>query len=254
MGSAGSSFMHIFHKLLTQMTRKQQRVFWLMVGAMVVSGMLETIAIGAIAVFIHAIAAPHEAGDIIIVQKFQRMLSMDCFINSRDLIVCLSMMVLLLIMIKNTVKALISYGSSLYSAMAATYVGRKLFSGFLNASYEWHLSKNPANLSISVLWRIFISRLIDAFLGALSEALMVIVLLTSIVVMAPVVSIMVIGVLGMIAWMIDRFQRKKLSRTARLNKDYQHMINRHVSSIINAIKDVTPIPHNGCRPPKQRRV
>lgn len=23
---------------------------------------------------------------------------------------------------------------------------------------------------------------------------------------------------------------------------------------INAIKDVTPIPHNGCRPPKQRRV
>jgi len=24
--------------------------------------------------------------------------------------------------------------------------------------------------------------------------------------------------------------------------------------VINAIKDVTPIPHNGCRPPKQRRV
>jgi small subunit ribosomal protein S11 len=24
--------------------------------------------------------------------------------------------------------------------------------------------------------------------------------------------------------------------------------------VINAIKDVTPIPHNGCRPPKRRRV
>ena len=24
--------------------------------------------------------------------------------------------------------------------------------------------------------------------------------------------------------------------------------------IITAIKDVTPIPHNGCRPPKRRRV
>jgi len=24
--------------------------------------------------------------------------------------------------------------------------------------------------------------------------------------------------------------------------------------IISSIKDVTPIPHNGCRPPKQRRV
>jgi small subunit ribosomal protein S11 len=23
---------------------------------------------------------------------------------------------------------------------------------------------------------------------------------------------------------------------------------------ISAIKDVTPIPHNGCRPPKRRRV
>jgi small subunit ribosomal protein S11 len=23
---------------------------------------------------------------------------------------------------------------------------------------------------------------------------------------------------------------------------------------INAIKDVTPVPHNGCRPPKRRRV
>jgi len=23
---------------------------------------------------------------------------------------------------------------------------------------------------------------------------------------------------------------------------------------INSIKDVTPIPHNGCRPPKKRRV
>lgn len=24
--------------------------------------------------------------------------------------------------------------------------------------------------------------------------------------------------------------------------------------VVNAIKDVTPIPHNGCRPPKRRRV
>jgi small subunit ribosomal protein S11 len=24
--------------------------------------------------------------------------------------------------------------------------------------------------------------------------------------------------------------------------------------IMSSIKDVTPIPHNGCRPPKQRRV
>jgi len=23
---------------------------------------------------------------------------------------------------------------------------------------------------------------------------------------------------------------------------------------VNMIKDVTPIPHNGCRPPKQRRI
>ncbi|WP_337551578.1 30S ribosomal protein S11, partial [Phascolarctobacterium succinatutens] len=23
---------------------------------------------------------------------------------------------------------------------------------------------------------------------------------------------------------------------------------------VNSIKDVTPIPHNGCRPPKRRRV
>ena len=32
---------------------------------------------------------------------------------------------------------------------------------------------------------------------------------------------------------------------------------RGIASIgmeINAIKDITPVPHNGCRPPKRRRV
>ena len=27
-----------------------------------------------------------------------------------------------------------------------------------------------------------------------------------------------------------------------------------IGLVINCIKDVTPVPHNGCRPPKRRRV
>ncbi|MEI6730031.1 MAG: 30S ribosomal protein S11, partial [Pseudomonadota bacterium] len=27
-----------------------------------------------------------------------------------------------------------------------------------------------------------------------------------------------------------------------------------VGLVVNSIKDVTPVPHNGCRPPKRRRV
>ena len=38
------------------------------------------------------------------------------------------------------------------------------------------------------------------------------------------------------------------------SEDSRTITEEHSETAETAIKDVTPIPHNGCRPPKRRRV
>ena len=111
--------------------------------------------------------------------------------------------------LKNCIRAVVAYTSSIYSSLTATYLGERLFSGFLDLPYEWHLSRNSANLSLAVLWRIFIARLVNAFLGALSEILMVLILMATLIILEPLISMIVILVVGGSGFIIDQYIRKK---------------------------------------------
>ena len=46
---------------------------------------------------------------------------------------------------------------------------------------------------------------------------------------------------------------KNLKLLATSEEDLR-VIAAHLQDAIVSIKDITPIPHNGCRPPKRRRV
>ena len=228
----------VFRDLLRHLPQKRRRQFWWILLAMVFSGVLETIAIGIIALFVTVIADPAAAVDLTYIKKIHHLIHADFLLRPRELILFLSFIVICLVIIKNCIKAVVSYTSTLYSSLASTYIGERLFSGFLSVPYEWHLSNNSANLSLAVLWRIFIARMMDSFLGGLSEILMVLVLVTAVIVVEPFIAIIVITVIGSSAFIIDHSIKKKLGQAARLSKEYQHAINRDVSSVINAIKDV----------------
>ncbi|MDO9264991.1 MAG: ABC transporter ATP-binding protein [Desulfosalsimonadaceae bacterium] len=228
----------VFRELLRHLPINRRRQFWWILLAMVFSGGLETVAIGFIALFVSVIADPSAAVDLTYIKKFHHLTHADFLIHPEDLILFLSILVVCLVIIKNVIKAIVAYISTLYCSVAATHLGETLFSGFLYVPYEWHLSRNSADLSLAVLWRYFIARLMDAFLGVLSEILMVFVLVITAVIVEPFISMGVIGVVGASAIIIDRSIRKKIGRTARLSKDYQHMLNHEVTSAINAIKDV----------------
>ena len=169
----------------------------------------------------------------------RRILALDFLDSSQNLIVSVSILVVLLIALKNTSQVLVRYQITRFSYLIDELLGAKLFNGFLNMPYEWHLSQNSADIVLAVEWRIFLgSSLIKASFQILSDSLMVAFLLLILLVAQPVISIGLIFVLGCTAYFIYSSMQVLQENAADQCRKYDQSINRHVTKGIHGIKDL----------------
>ena len=84
------------------------------------------------------------------------------------------------------------------------YIGEYLLKGFLDMPYEWHLQRNSADLIQGIGWRVYLGNLITAALKLLSDVLIVLILLTTLLIASPAISLLVFLTLGGTSLLIMR--------------------------------------------------
>ena len=62
-----------------------------------------------------------------------------------------------------------------------------------------------------------------------------------------------VGLLGAVELMADKAQREPFPLEAKVGEYCMESALKQ-GLIVRSIEDKTPLPHNGCRPPKRRRV
>jgi ATP-binding cassette, subfamily B, bacterial PglK len=155
------------------------------------------------------------------------------------LILVSSFLVIILITCKNSVKAVVTYWTTRFGAGIEAYFGEILLKGFLRLPYQWHLTRNSADLVNAVNWRVYLGRsFFEPCLKIFNNVLMVAIMLTTLFVIQPLVSVIIFMVLGSSAYFIYTVIKRQLDRIATKAKDYQLVINKEITMAVHGIKDV----------------
>jgi len=203
------------------------------------AALLETIALGAVAFFASAVTDP----DVVLTSRYvafaKQFIDAGFLSSAKDLILVSGVIMLVLIAFKNSVKAMVTYWMTRFGVGLEAYFGSKLLNGFLTLPYKWHLTCNTADLVNAVNWRAYLGRnFFQPCLNIFNSVLMVTIMLTALFVVQPLVSFIVIVVIGSTAVFIYRVIRKQIDKVASAARDYQIAINKGTTMAIHGIKDV----------------
>jgi len=92
------------------------------------------------------------------VAYIKQVINADFLNTSKGLILVSSFLVIILITCKDSVKAIVTYWTTRFGAGIEAYFGEILLDGFLTLPYQWHLTRNSADLVTAVNWRIYLGR------------------------------------------------------------------------------------------------
>jgi ABC-type bacteriocin/lantibiotic exporter with double-glycine peptidase domain len=200
----------------------------------------ETIVLGSIAFFASVISDTERVLQSDYISFLNNVFDSQWLSDSSNLIICISIVVVLLVSSKNGFQALVNYWSIRYSSIVEGIFAGKLLSGFLQMPYEWHLSQNSSDLIlVTANWRGYIGRsFIYSVLQTIADSLMVTIMLISLFVVQPIISLIVISILGTTSFVLFTTVRRKLDRVALKALDFEQSLNKQATKMIHGFKDV----------------
>ena len=231
---------NIYQKIHHALPAKRKSQLWIILCGMICMSIFETIVLGSIAFFASVISDTErvlQSDYILIVINF---FDSHWLSDSSNLIICISIIVVFLVASKNGFQALVNYWSIRYSAIVEGIFAGKLLSGFLKMPYEWHLSQNSADLIlVAANWRTYLGRsFFYAALQIISDSLMIMIMLTSLFILQPIVSVIVVFILGSSSLLLLTTIRRKLDHVAQNARNYEVSLIKQATKMIHGFKDV----------------
>ena len=229
-----SSFLFLYREL----TPAKKKTLFFLFPVMLLLAVLETGSVGLIALFVSSISSPLEIFESPYVSRVQPFLPDIFFSSPRHLIIAFGCVVAIVITLKNLLQLVFIYWKIKYKMAIDGFFGELLMQGFLSLPYEWHLYKNSTDLILAVTWRVHFSQMIQAGFQFLSDLLIIVFLITSLLIVNPVISLIVIFMIGGTAIFIYKNIRFSLDKNAHLIKNFIFSINRHVANSMQGIREV----------------
>jgi ABC-type multidrug transport system fused ATPase/permease subunit len=226
-----------FRVVLKHLPSKSKKQLWLLFLGMVVLAGLETAGAGAMALFASAIADPEKVLRSSYIFRLNDIIKCQALTHVQGMLVFLSITVVGIITLNNIARGLVTYFSGLFGSTMSSYLGEKLLSCFLYLPYEWHLSKNSADLALAINWRVHFIYFINSNLNVASSCLVMLVLLGSVFFIAPIISLSVAVVIGSCFYLIFGQISRHIDKTAGQLKYYRQSINKQAHKSLHGIKD-----------------
>jgi ABC-type multidrug transport system fused ATPase/permease subunit len=133
---------------------------------------------------------------------------------------------------------IVIFGSNLYSGYVSTFLGEKLLIGIMSTSYEWIISKNTADIIQCINWRVHLGNFLRSTLKAINDILIVTIMLISVFIVEPVISLPCILIIGILSYFLFTRIRSYLDRVSIKIKNYKVLINRNIHKSLHGIKDI----------------
>jgi len=229
-----------FKKIIEALPSHRKSQFWIILCGMICLSVLETIVLCCIAFFASVVSDIEKVRQSEYLNFVIDIFDWHWLADSTNLVIFTSILVVILVNIKNITQGIVNYWSIRFSSLIEGLFAGNLLSGFIDMPYEWHLSQNSADLIlITANWRGYIGRrFVSNLLQIIADSLMVSIMLITLLVVQPLVSLIVITILGATSFFLFTSLRKKLDHVALMNSDFDQSINKQATKIIHGYKDV----------------
>jgi ABC-type multidrug transport system fused ATPase/permease subunit len=233
--------MSLFRQVYALLPGHLKKRFWKLFLAMLGLALVETAAVGIIAFYAALISDPQAGYQSLFDFQIWDISFGELLIDKTvaKVISIFSLMLIVAVVIKNIYNGIITLNIAKYSANVESFFGSRLLETFLYQPYQWHLSKNSADLVQYINWRNHLGRnFFNPALKVMTALTMLVVLLLGLLLVQPVVSLLFISAQGLAGFLVYRYLRKGLDRSAKGCRDAERQISRNTTTALHAIKDV----------------
>lgn len=200
--------MEIIKKLLFLLTPHEQKRAGLLLIMILIMAFLDTIGVASILPFIAVLTNPSLIETNLILNTMYQASGIFGVENNEQFFLALGILVLLLLIISLTFKALTDYALVRFVQMREYSIGKRLIEGYLNQPYSWFLNHHSAELGKNILSEVeqVIGNGIRRMMELISKGVVAIALIILLILADPklalTVSVLLGGAYGLIFYFI----------------------------------------------------
>lgn len=222
------------------MPRRLRKQFWLLSILAVISSLAEFVLAGAVSLLGVALASPQTIIQSRIVQGIMREFPTlgQFWADQRLLLATLILVLCLAVLCKTVLLAFLTWKQSVYGQQVRLDFSTRLFNGFLNAPYLWHIGQKISDLGTILSWQYYVGLFIFNGMQILSQLIVVAILLLMVCFVTPLAGGIALAFLGIGATVLFKVSRKYVhglsSRYAVAEKKTASLV--HIG--LNGIREV----------------
>jgi len=209
------SLIRYLKKIMEHLPPKRKRDFSLLLLLMVVVALVEALVLGLISLYATSISVPEKVLDFPLFIKFIDYLGIEETITNERLVLTLSLLVAVAVAMKNWLAVLVNLYVGRHEAYVQAFFGNKMLGMIMDVAYEWHLSRNPQELLVITNLKEHIGHFVQLSLHVASNAILTLVMLTSVFIIQPVLMPAMTIIIGLTSYYIYRIVRKRIDKNAQ---------------------------------------
>lgn len=213
------------------------RRLWRLMFLILIAGIFETVTVASLLPFLGAIV---DAESVKASGHLSWAYDALGFTSRRDFVIALGFASLTLLLVGNTLQALVRWRTSCFTADVNERLSRRLLSTYLHAPYEFHLSRNATDLARSVLDEVqhVTNDYIFPLLFLISRAALVLLLITMLIVVDPWMALLAGVTLGGAYALTLRILKARIHRAGRIRVEANEARYKSASEALAAIREV----------------
>lgn len=236
-----SQLIALFRRVYDALPRPLRRSFWKVMLLAVVAALAEFLLAGAVSLLGVVLASPQSITQSAAMQHLvARLPRLQPVLGDVRLLLALLLAGLcLFVLLKTLLLALLTWRQSLFSQAVSREFGIRLFADYLHAPYLWHTGQKISHLMTVLGWRSTLGQFLFNGLQVLSQLIVTGILIVTMCLMAPLASVLILGITGISAWLVFRFSRSRVHELGRLSASAQIESSRVTYTGLNGIREVT---------------
>jgi len=224
------SVIRYLKKVMKPLPPRLKRDFFMLFLVMVVLALADALILGLISLYATSISVPEKVLASPLFAGFMDYFGIEKTMTNEKLVLILSMLVVIAVAIKNWLSVLVNLYVSRFEARVQAFFGDEMLGMIMDVAYEWHLSRNPQEILITINLKEFIGQFMQSSLNVVSNSILTVVMLTSVFIIQPILMPAMTVVIGLISYYIYKVVRKKVDNTAK------ELLNTSISSNLEASK------------------
>lgn len=213
----GRQLYTVFQAIYMRMGRDLQKRFWRVMGLSVVAALTEFALAASVALLGVVLASPRTIAQS---SAMRRLVGVCPPLepvtgDPRLLLITLLAALCMAVLFKSSALALLTWRQSSFSQAVNLEIFRRLFHGFVNAPYLWHVGQRVSDLSTLLSWRMALGQYCFSIVQALGQMAVVIVLILVVLIATPLVGGIVFAGTAVAAYLSFRFSRRLINAASQ---------------------------------------